>query len=811
MADPAQNRATLIDAPGVTELGESAVLPRAVQYPFLEADPEPGFLGRLAHFRIRRLLGAGGMGYVFEADDTQLARRVALKVMKPELATEHASRERFLREARAAAAVTSDHIVTVYQVGVSGDVPYQSMQLMEGETLQARLQRTAPLPVGLSCRIIRQVADGLAAAHAKGLTHRDIKPANIWLEPLQAARPTTRARILDFGLARAGSRESHLTSTGMIVGTPSYMSPEQASGNEIDGRADLFSLGCVAYTMLSGQLAFDGPSTMAILMALATRTPPPLCGINPAVPAALSDLVASMLAKDPDARPANALEVRDQIDAILRTLPDDSQEACESPCGPPSNVGDDSAPHTSVIAGGSTEVRGPSAPLPVAPPVGGARRRNRLWLGAGGLLTLLGAVGLVVLVVLGESNRGREPDTPAGVGAVGVREPLPVGILHSLSGTMALSEVPVVNATKLAIDEVNATGGVHGRQLVPVIIDGRSQPAEFEAAADRLLTEHKVAVIFGCWTSASRKAVRPVVERHDRLLFYPVQYEGLEQSPRVVYLGPAANQQLTPAVEFLVRREGRRRVFLVGSDYVFPRAAHEIVRDQAKAGSGAEVVGEAFIPLGGKDVAGAVAAIKSARPEAILNTVNGSTNYHLFRALKADPLLAAIPVLSVSLMETDLRSLDPASVAGDFLAGNYYEGVGSPNGDAFLAKFRSRYGLEQRYSDPLAAAYCGVHLWARAANACGRLDPQAVTSALRGMTFDGPAGVIRIDPDTMHAWLPVRIGRIRADGTVQLVQESARPVRPEPFPATRRREDWDRFLNDLFVTWDGRWQAPEPK
>jgi urea transport system substrate-binding protein len=428
------------------------------------------------------------------------------------------------------------------------------------------------------------------------------------------------------------------------------------------------------------------------------------------------------------------------------------------------------------------------------------------WLvaGAAGLLVGL-ALGLASLI--GKRDEPRQP----GPGPVARGDPIPVVVVHSLHGTMAISESPVVDATLLAIDEVNAAGGVLGRKLAPITADGLSDPAVFAKETDRLLAEHKAPVVFGCWTSASRKAVRPVVERHNALLFYPVQYEGLEQSPRVVYLGPAPNQQLTPAVEFLTRREGLKRLFLVGSDYVFPRAAHEIVKDQAKAKSGAEVVGEVFLPLGTKDVAQAVAAIKAAAPDAILNTINGTTNFHFFRELNADPATARVPVLSVSFMEPDLRALDPKAVAGDFLAGAYFEGVGSPSANAFLGKLRKRFGQEQRYSDPLAAAYCGVHLWAKAANACGSLDPDAVTKALRGMTFDGPVGLVRIDSETLHSWLPLRIGRVRADGTVEAVEGSAQLVRPEPFPPTRSRADWDRFLNDLFLRWDGRWQPPEPK
>jgi urea transport system substrate-binding protein len=223
------------------------------------------------------------------------------------------------------------------------------------------------------------------------------------------------------------------------------------------------------------------------------------------------------------------------------------------------------------------------------------------------------------------------------------------------------------------------------------------------------------------------------------------------------------------------------------------------------------VVGEIFLPLGSKDVAKAITAIKNAKPDAILNTINGTTNFHFFRALNADAATASIPVLSLSMMETDLRILDPKGIEGDFLAGTYFESVVSASGNAFLEKFRKRYGPERRYSDPLVAAYCGVHLWANAANKAGSLDPEAVVNVLRGATFAGPIGEVRIDPDTLHTWLPTRIGRIRADGVVEPVAGSQTPIRPVPFPPTRTRAEWDRFLNDLYLGWDNRWQAPDAK
>src|SRR5262245_24827148 len=314
---------------------------------FLSPPTEPGDLGWLGSYRVRRLLGVGGVWSVFLELDTHLLRPVALKVLRPELASSLSSRTRFLKEARAAAALSSDHIVTVFQVGQNNDVPYIAMQLLFGEPLDARLAREGRLSVHDALNVAIQAATGLSAAHAAGLIHRDIKPANLWLEAarsaelsamlhqeemqnedttimdLESARSAERGmrstfgrvKILDLGLVRGGSGPQ-LTAAGMVVGTPQFMAPEQAGGEEMDHRVDLFSLGCVIYTMLSGQVAFTGATTMAILLALATKTPSPLVELNPAVPKELSDLVARMMAKEPKNRPGSAIEVIEQLEAI---------------------------------------------------------------------------------------------------------------------------------------------------------------------------------------------------------------------------------------------------------------------------------------------------------------------------------------------------------------------------------------------------------------------------------------------------------------------------------------------------------------
>jgi len=304
---------------------------------FLAPAQSPDELGRLGPYRILRVLGAGGMGVVFQAEDPQLQRLVALKAMLPGLASSDTAKQRFLREARAAAALKHDHIVTIYQVGEDRDVPFLAMEFLEGEALDERLKRAGRLPLAEVLRIGRETALGLAAAHNRDLIHRDIKPANIWLEargvvsggvvsgkepthsPLTTHHSPVRVKILDFGLARTSTGEAHLTQAGAIVGTPSYMAPEQAQGKNVGPSCDLFSLGCVLYRMATGELPFRGTDVVSTLIAVATETPKPPHELEAGLPPALSELILRLLAKEPGDRPASAQTVADSLDRIAES------------------------------------------------------------------------------------------------------------------------------------------------------------------------------------------------------------------------------------------------------------------------------------------------------------------------------------------------------------------------------------------------------------------------------------------------------------------------------------------------------------
>ncbi|HEX5271532.1 MAG TPA: serine/threonine-protein kinase, partial [Gemmataceae bacterium] len=289
----------------------------------------PDELGRLGSYRVVEVLGAGGMGVVFLAEDPGLKRKVALKAMLPALAASETARKRFLREAQSAAAIEHDNIVPIFHVGEDRGVPFISMPFLKGEPLDKRLKRDKALPTAEVFRIGRETAKGLAAAHAAGLVHRDIKPSNLWLEGEEG-----RVKILDFGLARAAADGAQLTHQGAILGTPAFMAPEQGAGQPVDARCDLFSLGCVLYYACTGRLPFKGADAVSTLLAVATVDPPPPVRLRPELPEALSDLVMQLLAKKAGQRPESAKVVARQLREIEKQTPRRARPAKKPRPGP---------------------------------------------------------------------------------------------------------------------------------------------------------------------------------------------------------------------------------------------------------------------------------------------------------------------------------------------------------------------------------------------------------------------------------------------------------------------------------------------
>jgi len=386
-------------------------------------------------------------------------------------------------------------------------------------------------------------------------------------------------------------------------------------------------------------------------------------------------------------------------------------------------------------------------------------------------------------------------------------KPVKIGILHSLSGTMAISERSVVDAALLAVDEINAGGGVIGRQILPVVVDGQSDWITFQQEAERLITEEDVSVIFGCWTSACRKMVKPVIERRDHLLFYPIQYEGLEESPNIVYTGAAPNQQIIPAVKWFLDNRGKR-FFLVGSDYVFPWAANAIIKDYLGY-LGGETVGEEYILLGSKEVDDVISEIVAAKPDVIFNTINGDTNLAFFQGLASSGIDSyEIPTVSFSIAEEELRFLDSELMAGNYAVWNYFQSLDTPDNHRFVESFKRKYGEDRVVDDAIRAGYLGLYLWAAAVESAGTDDVSKVKESLRGQQFDAPGETVYVDSENLHTWKSPIIGQIKADGQFGIVWKSETIIHPVPYPVSRTRSQWNRFLISLYDKWGGSWANP---
>jgi len=358
-----------------------------------------------------------------------------------------------------------------------------------------------------------------------------------------------------------------------------------------------------------------------------------------------------------------------------------------------------------------------------------------------------------------------------------------VGILHSLSGTMAISETSVRDAELLAIKEINANGGVLGKQIEPVVEDGASDNAIFAEKAEKLLLSDQVATVFGCWTSASRKAVLPVFENNNGLLWYPVQYEGQESSPNIFYTGAAPNQQIVPAIEYLAENYGKK-VFLVGSDYVFPRTANAIIKKQAEA-LGLEVAGEEYTPMGHTDYTTIINKIKQQDPDFIFNTLNGDSNVAFFKEFyNAGITPEDIMTCSVSVAEEEISGIGASYLEGHLVSWNYYQTTDTPENQTFVEAYKAEYGADRVTDDPIEAGYDAVYLWAAAVEKAGSTDVDAVKAAAPGITFQAPEGLVTIDGDNQHIYKPVRIGRVNADGLIDEIYSTPEPVKPDPYLET---------------------------
>ncbi len=355
-----------------------------------------------------------------------------------------------------------------------------------------------------------------------------------------------------------------------------------------------------------------------------------------------------------------------------------------------------------------------------------------------------------------------------------------VGALNSLSGTMAISEVTVRNAIDLAVEQINASGGVMGKQIQLVGEDGASEPTVFAEKAEKLISSDCVAAVFGGWTSSSRKAMLPVFESANSLLYYPVQYEGLESSPNIFYTGATTNQQIVPALDYL-KEKGIKSLYLVGSDYVFPQTANRIIKAYAAA-NGIEIKGEDYTPLGSTDFSTIVNKVRTADADAVFNTLNGDSNVAFFREYRNVGLTPQdMPVVSVSIAEEEVGGIGVQNITGQLTAWNYYQTIDTPVNNEFVKAYKDKYGADKPTSDPMEAAYVSVYLWKNTVEKAQSFDVKEIQDNAGGVTFDAPEGLVTIDGENHHITKTARIGEIRPDGLIYTVWESPGPIEPDPY------------------------------
>lgn len=396
------------------------------------------------------------------------------------------------------------------------------------------------------------------------------------------------------------------------------------------------------------------------------------------------------------------------------------------------------------------------------------------------LLRISVAAVLIVLLTIQSTSSGLEP--------------IRIGVIYSLTGTMSVSEAPLIDVISLAVDEINNEGGLLGRPVAMTVVDGQSDWQVFADEAERLIAQERVAALFACWTSVCRKAVKPVVERFDHLLFYPVQYEGFEQSPNIIYTGSAPNQQIVPGTRWALEHFGGR-VYLVGSDYIFPRTANLIIRDLIAAIDG-QVLVESYVPLGYQEVAEVVRDIRQKRPDIVLNTLNGDTNKAFFAGL-LDAGLADMPLMSFSVGEGEMRAWRGDKFKRHFTVGSYFQSMDRPQNQRFVEAFGARFGKDRLIGDAMEAAYVSVKLWAQAVRDAGSSETSRVNRAILRQTVNGPSAITAVDLSTRHAWKMVRIGQVEPGGQFKQVFAAPKPLRPKPWPEYRTREQWLGMLESV--------------
>ena len=396
-------------------------------------------------------------------------------------------------------------------------------------------------------------------------------------------------------------------------------------------------------------------------------------------------------------------------------------------------------------------------------------------------------MGMAALPLIGAATRGAMAATPAtsAVNTTGLAvtdDKVTVGILHSVTGTMAISETGSVEAEKLAIKQINEAGGVLGRKIEFIQEDGASDWPTFAEKAKKLLVNDKAAAVFGCWTSASRKAVLPVFEQYNGMLYYPTFYEGLEQSKNVIYTGQEATQQILAGLDWVVKEKNAKTFYLLGSDYIWPRTSNKIARKHIEK-KGLKVVGEEYYPLGNTQFNSVINKIKLTKPDVIYAIVVGGSNVAFYKQLKAAGIdLSKQTLMTISVTEDEILGIGGENIAGAYACMKYFQSLQNDNNKAFVAAFKEMWGKDVVIGDVTQAAYLGPWLWKLTVEKAGSFDIDKIAAASPGVEFKGaPEGYVRIH-ENHHLWSRTRVGRARTDGQYDVIYETADLMEPNPFP-----------------------------
>ncbi len=865
-------------------------------------------IGRtFSKYRIVRRIGRGGMATVYEAEDLALKRTVAVKFLAESLLDRPNAVERFMREAQVAGRLSHPNIIAIYDVCKEADACYMVMEFVNPESAGQRLRSVGPYYWLIATRILADCCSALKAAHEAGLIHRDIKPDNI----LFSASGTVR--LTDFGIVKTLEDDPHLTAAGHVVGTPLYMSPEQSyDSRSVDVRSDIYSLGATYFALLTGRPPFQGHSVLEIMSQVRSSPAPDPREFISEIPEPCARVILRSLSKEPAARYQSAADLLGELEALLERVPRRQQSIFDMERELPQPRANKSTPgplgHSQDGLGQPVSWSPPSLPMPDAAakhsgnPASPASHSDaakasssdatkaassdilqasssnphapappmRRW-----LLAVVG-LGGIALGMLPWLRHRIESNQPAGIeqsvsnGGSGASldaggkpepvdttnskvtpaaAPIKVGILHSLTGPLAISERPLADAAELAVEEINEQGGVLGRKLEPVVLDGKSEvtsDSAFARAAKRLISEDKVAVVFGGFGSAGRKTITPYFAEADILLFYPASYEGLEESPNIIYTGAVPNQFVIPAVQWLATQSQVKRVFLIGTDGLRPRAIEAIVEAELKKLHW-KLAGSYFARVGEVDFSDVIKKISKAKTQLILSALVGDSNVTFIKQLHLAKLPPSkVPTLSFTLSEIELAQLGDLNLSGHYITrarfpqietkadakadakpggdgGKDTEAAGQPSAaksdepapldgaapdSEFAHRFHKKYGEHRVVSDSMEAAYYGVHLWAQAVRVAGSESTRAVRQVLRQKPFELNDVRLRVDPSNQHTWKTLYVARIGDKNQMQPVYKSPEAIPPIPFPGARTRAEWNLFLDDLYGRWGNNWANP---